>query len=464
MRRMLFVAWLSAAPLAAQFQLFVVQPGQADQIAAVPPQFSFGICPVGDVRDVQFQLQNNGTGPAQLTVLSVTAPFSIPYEPALPITVPAGGTVDFTISFAPAQGGSFSATFTADGISEALTGNATSAVAVAVGDGSGTTTPLAPGASIDFGSLAQGSMSSQQVVMSNPGNAAIIVQNVAVVNLEGAAFQLKNISLPISLPPGGSTVLVIEFSPGSTGPQQGALEVDQLDIPLTGIGLSPPFPQPVILVSIPSVASSEQGSLTVSLPSPSQASGTGQVRMAFTPLSAGANPDDGMIFLLSGSQTAPFTVNQGDTAARFGNAQSAAFQTGTTAGTIVFSVPLGQFTETYSLTIPGAPPEISTTTAQYTSGGLDVELTGFDNTRTASTISFTFRDRSGARLGGGPITVNGTSNFGAFFASSQEGGIFALHAFFPVIAGNPDRVNSVEIQMTNSAGVSSGTEANFTTR
>src|SRR5262249_11659843 len=153
--------------------------------------------------------------------------------------------------------------------------------------------------------------------------------------------------------------------------------------------------------------------------------------------------DDGIIFLLSGSQTVPFTVNQGDTAARFGTSQSTAFQTGTTAGTIVFTVTLGQFTEAYSLTIPGAPPGISTTTAQYTSAGLDVELTGFDNTRTTSTIAFTFHDATGATLGGGPITVDGTADFGAFFASSQEGGLFALHAFFPVSAGNPDQVNSV---------------------
>jgi hypothetical protein len=271
------------------------------------------------------------------------------------------------------------------------------------------------------------------------------------------------VGLPIPLDPGGSVTLKVDFTPSSVGPQQGALEIDQRSITLTGVGLNLPFPQPVILVSIPSPASSEQGTLTVSLPSASLASGTGQVQMAFTPASAGANPDSGIVFLLNGSQSVPFSVNVGGTSGQFGTAGSVAFQTGTTAGTIVFTVTLGSFTGTSSLTIPNAPPGIDTTTAQYTSGGLDLEITGFDNTRTASTLTFTFLDATGATLNGGPITVDGTTGFQQFFPTSNDGGMFALHAFFPVTAGNPAQVNAVEIQVTNSAGVSPTTKVYFTT-
>jgi hypothetical protein len=158
----------------------------------------------------------------------------------------------------------------------------------------------------------------------------------------------------------------------------------------------------------------------------------------------------------------PFTVNQGDTAGQFGSAGSAAFQTGTTAGTIVFTVTLGGFTGTSSLTIPAAPANIDTTKAPYTAGGLDLEITGFDNTRTASNMSFTFLDATGATLNGGPITVNGTTDFQQFFPTSSDGGMFALHAFFPVTAGNPAKVDAVEIQITNSAGATPTSKVYFT--
>jgi hypothetical protein len=461
MRRLILLACLGTGYLSAQLQLFYVQGTYQAQITV--PQYSFGTVSTGDSREVQFNLTNNGTAPTPLTTLTVGAPFSILYGPSLPQTVPVGGAVSFTVSFSPTAAGSFSSTLAADGVSLVVVGTAISAVAISVGDGTNPPVPLDAGASIDFGSSAQGSTASRQVVMTNTTQATLTVQNIAVVNMQGASFQMPPVGLPISLDPGGSVTLEVDFTPASVGPQQGALEIDQRSITLTGVGLAPPFPQPIILVSIPSPASSQQGTLTVSLPSASQASGTGQVQMAFTPSSPSANADSGIIFLLNGSQSVPFSVHQGDTAGQFGTAGSVAFQTGTTAGTIVFTVTLGSFTGTYSLTIPAAPAGIDTTTAQYTSGGLDLEITAFDNTRTASTLTFTFLDANGATLNGGPITVDGTTGFQQFFPTSDDGGIFALHAFFPVTAGNPSQVDSVEIQITNSAGTTPTTKVYFTT-
>jgi len=461
MRRLLVVAGLGAGCLSAQLQLNYVNGSYQAPITV--PQYSFGTVSVGDSRDVQFSLVNIGAASTPLTTLTVGAPFTILYGPQLPQTVPAGGSVPFTVSFAPTAAGSFSSTLAADGVSLTVVGTAISAVAISVINGTNPPVAVGDGAAIDFGSVTEGSTASQQVVMTNPTQATLTVQNIAVVNLQGSSFQMQPVGLPISLNPGASATLEVDFTPSSTGPQQGALEIDQRSIPLTGVGLSPAFPQPVILISIPEAASSQQGTLTVSLPSPSPASGTGQVQMSFTPSTPSANADDGMIFLLSGSQSVPFTVNQGDTAGTFGTANSAAFQTGTTAGTIVFTVTLGDFTGTYSLAIPAAPVGIDATSAQYTSGGLSVQITGFDNTRTASTMIFTFLYANGATLNGGPITVDGTTDFQQFFAASDEGGMFALTAFFPVTSGLPAQVNSVEIQMTNSAGTTPTAQVYFTT-
>jgi len=292
--------------------------------------------------------------------------------------------------------------------------------------------------------------------------AALTVQNIAVVNTQGNSFQLQPVATPISLNAGASATLQVDFTPTSDGPQQGALEIDQRSIALTGVGLDPPFPQPIILVTIPQLASGQQGTLSVNFSSPSQATGTGQVQMSFTPATATANADNGMFFVSSSSQTTPFSVNPGDTAAEFGTSNSITFQTGTTAGTILFTVTLGALTETYSLVIPPATPGIDTVTAQYTSGGLSVQLTGFDNTRTASTMTFTFLDANGNTLNSGAITADGTSAFQQFFATSEEGGMFALNAFFPVTSGNPQQVDAVEIQITNSAGTAPTAKVYFT--
>lgn len=242
MRRLLLLAFLGTGCLSAQLQLYYVNGSYQAPITVT--QYSFGTVSVGDSRDVQFSLVNTGAAATPLTTLIVGAPFAILYGPTLPQTVPAGGAVNFTVSFAPTQAGSFSSTLAADGVSLAVVGTGLSAVAISVGNGTNTPAPLAAGAAIDFGSLAQGSTTSLFVVMTNPTQATLTVQNIRVANLEGSSFQMAPVTLPIPLAPGGSATLQINFTPSSTGPQQGELEIDQLSIPLTGIGINPPFPQP----------------------------------------------------------------------------------------------------------------------------------------------------------------------------------------------------------------------------
>jgi hypothetical protein len=59
--------------------------------------------------------------------------------------------------------------------------------------------------------------------------------------------------------------------------------------------------------------------------------------------------------------------------------------------------------------------------------------------------------------------VDTAADFQQFFASSDEGGVFALNAFFPVTAGMPAQVDSVEIQMVNAVGTTPTTRLYFTT-
>ena len=135
-----------------------------------------------------------------------------------------------------------------------------------------------------------------------------------------------------------------------------------------------------------------------------------------------------------------------------------AFQTGTTAGTITFTltltnVPLQQAT----LIIPPAPINLDSITAVALFGSINVAFSGFDNTYTASQIAFTFYDITGKALPQGAIDVNATSAFQQYFSSTQAGGSFQVLAMFPV-SGNEAEVGFVTVQVVNSLGTTTAAQ------
>jgi len=83
---------------------------------------------------------------------------------------------------------------------------------------------------------------------------------------------------------------------------------------------------------------------------------------------------------------------------------------------------------------------------------LDVSLAGFDNTYSASQLTFTFYNSKGAIIQPGPMPIDVSSIFQQYFSSTQVGGMFALLARFPM-TGDSTQVVSVDVQITNRAGV-----------
>ena len=82
---------------------------------------------------------------------------------------------------------------------------------------------------------------------------------------------------------------------------------------------------------------------------------------------------------------------------------------------------------------------------------LEIEITGFDNTRTIDGLSFTFYSSKGDILQPGVIRVNGGADFRRHFDVSTTGGVFTLKAVFPV-SGAIAEIATTEVQLTNSAG------------
>jgi hypothetical protein len=209
--------------------------------------------------------------------------------------------------------------------------------------------------------------------------------------------------------------------------------------------------------------SAQQGTAKVSLNAVAESAGSGTVTLSFQSLPAN-ELDPGIVFA-NGTRAAAFTFNAGDTAANFGGAASAAFQTGSTAGTIAFEAQIGSQTSRQSIVIaPAAIGIAAVTGTRQTSAvtpGVTVDVTGFDNTRTAGLLTFTFYDASGNALLPGAINYESAKAFSSYFAASNDGGQFAVSAYFPIVNGSASQVSAFTVALTNSVGTTTSTHVSF---
>jgi hypothetical protein len=214
------------------------------------------------------------------------------------------------------------------------------------------------------------------------------------------------------------------------------------------MGADPPLPKPFLTVDLKQVASAQQGTVIIRFDTPAKGTGTGSLTMDFR----GAT--DSTVAFASGGRTASFGIAPGDTQA------SVAFQTGTTAGILVFTAQLGGATDQLSLAIPNAPAVVSATQGQRAPSSIQVDVTAFDNTRTLNRLSFTFYDLAGTLLPSGSIQSDAAAEFARYFAGSDLGGAFVLRAVFPV-TGDTSRIAACDVTLTNSAGSTKAPRISF---
>jgi hypothetical protein len=147
-----------------------------------------------------------------------------------------------------------------------------------------------------------------------------------------------------------------------------------------------------------------------------------------------------------------FTSVVGQAAASFGGASTVTFQTGTTQGTIHVMANWLDANVTSDVAITAEPVGIESISASRESNALDVTVTGYDNTRTAGVMSFSFFNSQGAFIGNS-VPADFTQEFYNYFFQTayNAGGMFKMTAHFPV-TGNPGQVSSVQVDLMNSAG------------
>jgi len=442
MRRPLLALLLFPFALSAQLQLFLAPQGGTE--TPVSGVHDMGPVAVAESSSVRFRLRNLGQASVTLTYLYAAGTgFTMTGAPTMPYIVASGVNVDFTIRFGPPNSGSYSANLQINGTGYLLRGTGLPGATLRL-DG----TDLAAGGAIDLGRVERGESSRATLTLVNTTTEPVTVDTVQIA---GSAFSFAPgmSAFPATLQPGTSVPFTIVYNPSASGIATGTLTIDSRIFRLTGTSFEPTMPRPTVVIETGAVRSGQQGRVSVRLSAISKAFAKGQLRMELRPAGSIRDNDQAAMFT-AGSRTLTFDVSPGDEVVKLRGDTSAVFQAGTTAGTIVFVVEAGGFTEQASVAVAPEPVKLDKTAAVRTAAGIDVTLAGFDNTRSLSEVAFTFYS-AGQPMASMPIRSTVGPDFVPWWASSTLGGIFQLRAAFPV-TGDGSKISGVEVTMTSSAG------------
>ncbi len=103
--------------------------------------------------------------------------------------------------------------------------------------------------SIAFGSIEINTTTTQSLTISNEGTSVLTVTNVTLNGVNGSEFAVENITIPLAILPGDSSVGLVHFQPVTTGEKQASLQIESNDpdenpviVPLTGMAIPVPVP------------------------------------------------------------------------------------------------------------------------------------------------------------------------------------------------------------------------------
>ena len=439
----LLLASLASSLAFAQEQLFLFDGTNETAVGAIT---NLPDTAPGDTLHVRFHIRNSGSAAIQVNTITIGGTgFSLSSFPDLPYTLAPGGFVEIDVAFAPLFAASYSATLQVDELSTILAVNAITAVSVTVDK-----VPLMSGMTVDFGRIVQGASVSKTFTLSNSGTSSITVNTISV---SGDAFQFATTpAVPLQLGPGATVSFQVVFHPTTAVADQGALHIDQRTFVLTGTGYLSALPAATISFDNPNPVSGAQVQASIQLASAPQSGATGTLTLSFQPSVQGVTDDPAITFLTGNPRVTAVQINSGDATVHFGSANQAAFQTGTTAGVITFTLTLtNTVAQTRTITVAPAMIGLDLSTVTRLVNALNVSISGFDNTYSASQLSFTFYDKTGKAVQPGAIDVNAAVTFQQYFKTTTAGGSFSLLAQFPIF-GDATQITGADVSIANSVG------------
>ncbi|HWZ81691.1 MAG TPA: choice-of-anchor D domain-containing protein [Terriglobales bacterium] len=229
-------------------QLLGKQQNQVtDSVVLGSVSASFGQVNVGNSKTIQNTLTNFKTSSVTIVSISGLDPTLQVSGISLPLVLASGQEVPFSVVFQPSAAGKISTTLSFSDGQQFLASLQVQGEGVEPGQLSFTPS------SINFGNVKVGNNSASNITLSNSGSTDL---NITQVSLSGAGFTIGNLSLPLTLHPGGSASLSVTFAPtgashftGSVNfstdvaqARRGFRKADQhtsLSLPLSGDGVSP---------------------------------------------------------------------------------------------------------------------------------------------------------------------------------------------------------------------------------
>ncbi|MFY9561027.1 MAG: choice-of-anchor D domain-containing protein, partial [Terriglobales bacterium] len=225
-----------------------VAPGQ---LSLNPSAVNFGNVKIGTGQTSNVTLSNIGATDLTITQATLSgASFSMS-NLALPLTLHAGGTASFSVTFAPTGAGNFtgSVSFSTSAAAQAQSqrkgkGHAAAADTVVLAlNGVGVTagTLSANPTSQAFGNVQVGSSSSMSETLTNTGGSTLTISQASVT---GAGFSVSGLALPATLAVNQSVTFTVKFTPAAAGAASGNLALvsdasnSPLNIPLSGSGIT----------------------------------------------------------------------------------------------------------------------------------------------------------------------------------------------------------------------------------
>ncbi len=239
-------SWLKALGCLAIVSLFSACGGgganidppvvQSTQVTLNPASLNFGSITVGGHLSENLTLSNSGTASVTISGANVNGhSFSIGGL-ALPLTITAGQSANFSASFAPTAAGSASGTLS-------VVSNASNSPTTVSLSGTGASLQIAVNpASLNLGEVTVGSSGAQTVTLKNTGTSSVTVSKASV---SGAEFAMNGLSLPANLPPGQTANFGVTFAPKATGFVAGSISLvsdasnSPATVSLSGTGVAP---------------------------------------------------------------------------------------------------------------------------------------------------------------------------------------------------------------------------------
>ena len=203
------------------------KPGQ---LAVTPASISFSNVKIGNNQSQPATMTNSGG--SSLTVSQVTATgtgFSVSGL-SLPFNLAAGQNQAFTVIFTPQSAG------TVKGNLAIVNTGSTPNLNVVLSGGSQSSGVLAANpSSLNFGSVLVGSNQTLSETLTNSGGSSVTVTQA---NATGAGFSISGLSLPLTLPAGGSQPFSVIFAPSVAGVSNGNLAIISDSTPTINVALS----------------------------------------------------------------------------------------------------------------------------------------------------------------------------------------------------------------------------------